>query len=122
MYLFITNRNNGLNNILGQKQDNIPPVLHLPLFFVGAYLFGSGPLTHDAQELIFLFQHDLISAVILLKDIILHAVLVWICMAPGGIILLYLLLKPFLKKLPTHRYPVEISSNGFRQGHAADTL
>lgn len=29
--------------------------LLLPFFFTGAYVLGSGPLTYDAQELIFLF-------------------------------------------------------------------
>jgi uncharacterized protein (DUF2062 family) len=87
-----------------------------PFFFAGAYLFGSGPLTHDAQELIFLFQRDLLSAVILLKDIVLHAVLVWLCMAPVAIILLYWVLKLFLKKIPIHRYPTEFSRDGFPKG------
>jgi uncharacterized protein (DUF2062 family) len=87
-----------------------------PFFFVGAYMFGSGPLTHDAQELIFLFQSDLLSAVILLKDMVLHAVIVWFCMAPVAIILLYWVLKLFLKKIPIHRYSSEFSSNGFRRG------
>ena len=66
--------------------------------------------------MIVLFRNDLLSSVILLKDIILHAVLVWLCVAPVGIILLYWVLKPLLKKLPVHRYPVEYSSNGFRRG------
>jgi uncharacterized protein (DUF2062 family) len=91
-------------------------LLVAPFFFAGAYLFGSEPFTQDARELIVLFRNDLLSAVILLKDIILHAVLVWLCMAPVGIILLYWVLKPLLKKFPVHRHPAGISSTGFRRG------
>ena len=92
-------------------------ILVAPFFLAGAYVFGGEPFSRDARELIVLFQNDLISAVILLKDIILHAVLVWLCIALVGIILLYWILKPLLKKLSVHRNPpVERSSNGFHQG------
>ena len=92
-------------------------VFAAPFFLAGAYLFGGEPLTQDTQGLIVLFQNDLISAVVLLKDIILHAVLVWLCIAPVGIIVLSWALRPLLKKLPIHRDPaVESGSNGFRRG------
>ncbi|MBN2298605.1 MAG: DUF2062 domain-containing protein [Deltaproteobacteria bacterium] len=90
-------------------------ILVAPFFLAGSCLFGSEPFTRDAQELILLFQSDLMGALNLLKDIILHAILVWLCMAPAGIILLYRALKPLLKRLSMHRYPVEIRRNGVIQ-------
>ena len=91
-------------------------VLVAPFFVAGAYLFGSEPFTQDARELIVLFQDDLLNAVVLLKDILLNAVLVWLCIAPVGIIGMYCILKPVLKRLPVHRYPVEFDRNGFHRG------
>ncbi|HOO37843.1 MAG TPA: DUF2062 domain-containing protein [Deltaproteobacteria bacterium] len=91
-------------------------VLVAPFFVAGAYLFGSEPFTQDARELIVLFQDDLLSAVVLLKDIILDAVLVWLCVAPVGIIGMYLILRPVMKRIPVHRYPIEPESNGFHLG------
>ena len=92
-------------------------ILVAPFFLAGAYLFGSEPFTQDTQGLIVLFQNDLLSAMVLLKDIILHAVFIWFCMAPIGIILLSLVFKALLKKLPIHRYPaVESGSKDFCRG------
>jgi uncharacterized protein (DUF2062 family) len=91
-------------------------VLVAPFFVAGAYLFGSEPFAQDAGELIVLFHDDLLSAVVLLKDIILHAVLVWLFVAPVGIIGMHCILKPVLKRLPVHRYPVEFDRNGFDRG------
>ena len=91
-------------------------VLVAPFFVAGAYLFGSEPFAQDARELIVLFQDDLLNAVVLLKDILLNAVLVWLCVAPVGIIGMYCILKPVLKRLPVHRYPVEFDRNGFHRG------
>ncbi|HPJ94670.1 MAG TPA: DUF2062 domain-containing protein [Deltaproteobacteria bacterium] len=91
-------------------------VLVAPFFVAGAYLFGSEPFTQDARELIVLFQDDLLSAVVLLKDIILDAVLVWLCVAPVGIIGMYLILRPVMKRIPVHRYPIEPERNGFHLG------
>ena len=90
-------------------------VLIAPFFLAGAYLFGDEPFTQNTQELIVLCQNDLLGAVILLKDILLNAVLVWLCVAPVGIIVMYWALMPLLKRLAVYRYP-KVCSNGFCQG------
>ena len=70
-----------------------------PFFFIGAYVFGSGPLTHDAQELIFLFQSDLVNALVLLWDVLLQAIIVWLVMSPFVILCVFFILRPVLKRL-----------------------
>ncbi len=74
-------------------------LLIAPFFFAGAYLFGSEPFTRDARELIFLFQSDLFNALILLWDILLHAVVVWLMVSPLVIFGVFIVLRPVLKKL-----------------------
>ena len=70
-----------------------------PFFFAGAHLFGSGQLTHDAQDLMMLFQSDLINALVLLWEMVLHAVMVWLFVSPFVIFGVFILLRPVLKKL-----------------------
>jgi len=73
--------------------------LLLPFFFIGACVFGSGPLTHDAQELIVLFQSDLMNALVLLWDVLLQAIIVWLVMSPFMILGIFVILRPVLRRL-----------------------
>lgn len=93
-------------------------VLILPFFFAGAYVFGSDPsFTQNAQEIILLFQSDLIGAIILMKGVILNAILVWFCTAPVVIIVLYRFLTPMLRSIQVHRCSaMDSDRKGFANG------
>lgn len=73
--------------------------LLVPFMMLGARFFGPGELTVPASQILALVRSDTWRAVLVLRDITLRAVLAWLCTSPFAALLVYLGLKPLIKRL-----------------------
>ncbi len=77
--------------------------LLLPFIRAGEWLFDTEPLDVSSQLIQRMMKEDLLKTVISLGTTILHALLVWLLIAPLIVALLYFILKPLMQKLRLDR-------------------
>ncbi len=80
-------------------------LLLLPFFRAGAWLFGATPLPLSARQVAEMFHRDFWRAMSLLFDTTWHAAVVWLLLAPPGIVLLSRLLTPLFRRWAPGRSP-----------------
>ena len=73
--------------------------LLLPFIRAGEWLFGTEPLDLSSQLIQRMMKEDLLDTIISLRPTILHALLVWLLVAPIVVTMLYFILRPLLRKL-----------------------
>lgn len=73
--------------------------LFIPFFVLGARIFGTDPVTKDASSLVAVFRSGFVDSLQILGVAMLHAAFVWAIAAPFMITVLYLIIKPLLKRL-----------------------
>lgn len=78
-------------------------VLLLPFYRAGEILFGAEHLPISVKEILGMIEADVWDAIVLLWDTTVHAMVVWVLVAPVVSLLLYVLFKPGIERLPLQR-------------------
>ncbi len=73
--------------------------LLLPFLRLGERLFGGGSVPFSLTQILSLIQSDLWRAIVILWGVTLHAILAWLCIGPFAALLIYLALRPLLRKV-----------------------
>jgi len=82
-------------------------VLLLPFMHLGERLFGGGTVRFSLQQILAMIRSDLGQALVILWGATLRAILVWLCISPFAVLILYLVLTPLIRKIPLPRTPAD---------------
>lgn len=74
-------------------------VMLVPFYTIGHHLFGNSPFNRNLEEIMLLFQHDLVAALTELSWSIGYAVLAWLILAPLVTAIIYFIALRILKRL-----------------------
>lgn len=74
-------------------------VLLLPFIRAGEWLFGSEPLDLSAELIQRMMKEDLLNTVVSLSSTIIHALFVWLLVAPIVVVSIFLIMRLLLRRL-----------------------
>lgn len=74
-------------------------VMLVPFYTIGHHLFSNSPFDRNMEEIMLLFQHDLVGALTELSWSIGYAVLAWLILAPLATAIIYFIALRILKRL-----------------------
>jgi uncharacterized protein (DUF2062 family) len=80
-------------------------LLLIPFYHAGAFLFSSPEVALTATQVMGMLNDDLGNAVHFLWDVTMRAMLVWFLAAPGAMALLYVILRPAIRRIAVTLQP-----------------
>jgi len=81
--------------------------LLIPFIRGGEWLFGAEPLNLSTESIRQMMRDDLLKTVVSLAPTMIHALLVWLSVAPVVVALIFFVMKPLLRKLRLERLALE---------------
>jgi hypothetical protein len=90
--------------------------LLIPFVRVGERLFGTPPLAMTGNQMLALAHTDFLHSIRVLWLTALHAATAWLLVGPAGIIVLYLILVPIIRRMSRlHLFPGDLLFRGYSE-------